>query len=416
MMLSWEDARAIAVAALGGAAIGVERQWSGHAAGPTARIGGIRTFTLLGILGGLAGWLWHQGEPLLGASLLLAGGALVVAGYAAVSHRDPDGTTEVAALVVLATGTVAGAGHLQFASAIIAVTALLLIEKSRLHKAVARLDDAEIRAGVRFAVMAIVILPLLPEGPFGPWGGVRPRELWLWVLLFSGLSFLGFILRRAVGPGRGDLVAGLLGGAVSSTSVTFTFARASRAHPARSRALAFGVLAACAIMIVRVLVAAAVLNPRLAWGLLPYLSPPLLVFVIATLSGLRRTEPPDGAMEGPANPLEIWPALQMTAIFQAVLFVVHEVGTTFGGVGLTVSGAILGLTDIDALTMSMARLAAAPDALRAAVLAIAVGVFSNTLFKLVVAWFAGSGAMRTLVPGILAASAAASLAAMIWIH
>ena len=416
MMLSWEDARAIAVAALGGAAIGVERQWSGHAAGPAARIGGVRTFTLLGILGGLAGWLWLQGEPLLGAALLLAGGALVVAGYAAVSHRDPDGTTEVAALVVLATGTLAGAAHLQLASAVVAVTALLLVEKSRLHKAVARLDDAEIRAGVRFAVMAIVILPLLPEGPFGPWGGVRPRELWIWVLLFSGLSFLGFILRRAVSPGRGDLVAGLLGGAVSSTSVTFTFARASRAHPARSRPLAFGVLAACAVMILRVVVAASILNPRLAWALLPYLSPPLLVFTLGTLGGLRRQESREGTTESPGNPLEIWPALQMTAIFQAVLFVVHEVGTAFGGVGLAVSGAILGLTDIDALTMSMARLAAAPEALHVAALAIAVGVLSNTLFKLVVAVVAGSGAMRTLLPSVLAASAAASLAAIIWIR
>lgn len=416
MMLSWEDARSIAVAALGGAAIGVERQWSGHAAGPSARIGGVRTFTLLGILGGLAGWLWSQGQPLLGAALLLAGGALLVAGYAAVSRRDPDGTTEVAALVVLATGTLAGAGHLQLASAIVAVTALLLIEKSRLHKAVARLDDAEIRAGVRFAVMAIVILPLLPEGPFGPWGGVRPRELWLWVLLFSGLSFLGFILRRAVGPGRGDLVAGLLGGAVSSTSVTFTFARTSRAHPARSRTLAFGVLAACAVMIVRVLIAASVLNPRLAWTLVPYLSPPFVVLAVAALIGVRSKASRDGTTESPVNPLEIWPALQMTAIFQAVLFVVHEVGIAFGNVGLAVSGAILGLTDLDALTMSMARLAEAPDALRAAALAIAVGVLSNTTLKVAVAYFAGSGAMRTIVPGFLALSAAGSLAAMIWLR
>ncbi|HEU4725423.1 MAG TPA: MgtC/SapB family protein [Candidatus Eisenbacteria bacterium] len=414
MTFGWEEARAIGVAALGGAAIGVERQWSGHAAGPSARIGGVRTFTLLGILGGLAGWLWIEGAPTLAAALLLAGGALVVAGYAAVSRRDPDGTTEVAALVVLASGTAAGAGQLQFASAIVALTALLLIEKSRLHRAVAKIDDAELRAAVRFAVMAIVILPLLPEGPFGPWGGVRPRELWLWVLLFSGLSFLGFILRRVVGAGRGDLVAGLLGGAVSSTSVTFTFARASREHPARSRPLASGVLAACAVMIVRVMVAAAILNPRLAWTLVPYLSPPFAVLALGTIGGLRRHEKPDGAIEGPANPLEIWPALQMTAIFQVVLFVVHEVGLAYGGLGLAVSGAILGLTDLDALTLSMARSAAEPDALRGAGLAIAIGVISNSLLKAGVAWFAGRGAMRALVPGVLAASAAAALGAILW--
>lgn len=416
MMLGLEEARAIAVAALGGAAIGVERQWSGHAAGPAARIGGVRTFTLLGILGGLAGWLWSQGQPALGAAVLLAGGALVVAGYAAVSRRDPDGTTEVAALVVLAAGTAAGAGHLQFASAIVAVTALLLVEKSRLHAAVARLDDAEIRAGVRFAVMAVVILPLLPEGPFGPWGGFRPRELWLWVLLFSGLSFLGFILRRAVGPGRGDLMAGLLGGLVSSTSVTFTFARASEKHPSRSRALAAGILAACTVMMARVLVAAAVLNPRLAWALVPYLAPPLLVLAFGALSGIRNHGSHESAIEGPSNPLELRAALQMAVIFQGVLFAVHEVGILYGGVGLAVSGAILGLTDVDALTMSMARWAESPDALRAASLAIAIGVLSNNLFKMAVAWFVGREATRTFVSGALAGSAVASIAAILWLR
>lgn len=416
MMLGLEEARAIAVAALGGAAIGVERQWSGHAAGPAARIGGVRTFTLLGILGGLAGWLWSQGQPALGAAILFAGGALVVAGYAAVSRRDPDGTTEAAALVVLAAGTAAGTGHLQFASAIVAVTALLLVEKSRLHAAVARLDDAEIRAGVRFAVMAVVILPLLPDGPFGPWGGFRPRELWLWVLLFSGLSFLGFLLRRAVGPGRGDLMAGLLGGLVSSTSVTFTFARTSEKHPSRSRGLAAGILAACTVMMARVLVAAAVLNPRLAWALVPYLAPPLAVLAFGALSGIRNHGSHESAVEGPSNPLELRAALQMAVIFQGVLFAVHEVGLLYGGVGLAVSGAILGLTDVDALTMSMARWAASPDALRAASLAIAIGVLSNNLFKMAVAWFVGREATRTVVPAALAGSAVASIAAILWLR
>lgn len=416
MTVGWEDAIAIAVAALGGLAIGIERQWSGHAVGPSARIGGARTFTLLGILGGLAGWLWFQGQPILGAALLLTGGALVVAGYAGVSQKDPDGTTEVAALVVLATGTVAGVGQLQFASGIVAVTALLLIEKSRVHKFVSRLDATEIKAGVRFAVMAIVILPLLPEGPYGPWGGVRPRELWLWVLLFSGLSFLGFILRGSVGPKRGDLVAGLLGGVVSSTSVTFSFSRASREHPARSRSLATGVLAACAVMILRVAVAVTILNSALALALVPYLAPPFLVIAAGTVASIRRHGKSDGAVQGSGNPLAFWTALQMAALFQVVLFIVHEVNRAYGGVGLAVSGAILGLTDMDALTLSMARSAAAPEALQTAAFAIAIGVASNNVFKLAVAAFAGSGPIRAIVPAVLGASVGASVAAMLWLR
>ncbi len=323
MELGFDGALAIGVATLGGAAIGLERQWSGHAVGPGARIGGIRTFTLLGMVGGVAGWLFRGGGGALAMALLLGAAALVVAGYAAASRRDHDGTTEAAALVVLAAGALAGTEQYRLASAIIALSALLLVEKSRLHAAVARLADAEIRAGIRFAVLAIVVLPLLPEGPYGPWGGVRPRELWVWVLLFSGISFAGFILRRTVGERRGDFFAGLVGGLVSSTSVTFTFARTARGDAARSRTLAFGLLASCAVMYLRILGASAILNPGLAWELLPYLLPPFVATALLTTAGLRRRVEADASVHDPGNPLELRAALQMAALFQLVLFAVQ---------------------------------------------------------------------------------------------
>ena len=167
----------VVVAALGGAAIGVERQWSGHASGPEAHFAGVRTFTMLGGLAGLAGWLWSTNLQLLSGVLLAGAAGLVVVAYVAISRRQVDGTTEAAALVVLAAGTIAGLGQLKLASGVIAVTALLLVEKSGLHALIRRLDDAGLRAGFRFAVMAIVILPLLPPGPYGPLGGIRPRQL-----------------------------------------------------------------------------------------------------------------------------------------------------------------------------------------------------------------------------------------------
>ena len=202
------------IATLGGAAVGLERQWSGHALGPSARFAGIRTFTMLGAVGGLAGWLWLTGVTTLAAVLLGGGVAIVAAAYFAGSRRDIDGTTEVAALVVLAAGVLAGLGSVTLASGIFALVTLLLVEKSRLHALVGRLDDVGLRSGVRFGVMALVVLPLLPEGPYGPLGGVRPRELWMLVLFFSGLSFAGFVARRVVGPGRGYFVTGLLGGLI----------------------------------------------------------------------------------------------------------------------------------------------------------------------------------------------------------
>ena len=181
--------------------------------------------------------------------MLTAGAvALVVSGYVAASRKEIDATTEVAALVVIGGGSPPALGWLALASGIIAVTVLLLVEKSRLHALVGRVDDEEMRAAARFGVMAIVILPLLPEGPFGPFGGIRPRELWLLVLFFTGLSFAGYLARRMFGAGRGYPLAGLLGGLISSTNVTFTFARLSRREPTLAGPLAMGAIAACTML------------------------------------------------------------------------------------------------------------------------------------------------------------------------
>lgn len=180
MDLVLADVVGIFIAALGGAAVGLEREWSGHASGPNARFAGIRTFTLLGLLAGLAGTLWSAGVHTLGAVLVAGVGMLIVAAYYSASRVEIDGTTEVAAFVVLAAGVIAGMRELRLASATIAITTLLLVEKTKLHSIVGRIDDASLRAAFRFAVMAVVILPCFPQdltdlwvafarGSFGPW-------------------------------------------------------------------------------------------------------------------------------------------------------------------------------------------------------------------------------------------------------
>lgn len=396
------DIALLVIATLGGAAVGLERQWSGHAAGPEARFAGIRTFTMLGALGGLSGWLWTAGVTIPAALLFAGAVAIVVAAYVAASSRDVDATTEVAALVVLAAGALSGMGWIRLASGIIALLALLLVEKSRLHAMVRRIDDVGLRSGVRFAVMALVILPLLPEGPYGPFGGVRPRELWLLVLFFSGLSFAGYIARRAVGPGHGYLVTGLLGGLVSSTNVTFTFARTSRTEPATARALAFGAVAGNAMLYPRVLVATTILNAAVAMPLLPYLVAPAVVAVVVAIAGARRAateQPPEFAME---NPLNLWGALQMAALFQLVLMAVSVARQGFGTVGIFTSAAVLGLTDVDALTVSMARGMAGTIPVEVAAAAIAAGVLANTAMKLALALMFGSKMFRVIAGGALA--------------
>lgn len=397
------------MAIAGGAAVGVERQWSGHATGPTARFAGVRTFALLGALAGLSGRLWVWGAPTLAAVLLVVAGALVVAAYAVSAHRDVDATTEVAAVVVLAAGVTAGLGEIRIASGVIAVTALLLFEKSRLHDLVTRLQGEELTAAFRFAVMAIVVLPLLPEGPFGPLGGVRPRELWLLVLFFSGLSFAGYFARRAVGATRGYPVAGLLGGMVSSTSVTLSFARLSRDEDGLALPLGRGVVAANTVIYVRVLVAASVLSTGLATTLAPLLVAPFVIGALVSLTGLlHRGAAKSSDLERPKNPLQLRSALEMAVLFQVVLFAVHVAERQLGTGGVFATAAIVGLTDSDALTLSMAKSVAGGSlAADIGAQAVAVGLLSNTCVKAGMAVGIGRGRFRTITAGVLALMAVA---------
>ena len=400
--MSTLDIVGLLIAALGGAAVGLERQWSGHADGPAARFAGIRTFTMLGAVAGLSGWLWASGVTAPAAILLAGAVAVVAAAYVAGSRQDIDGTTEVAALTVLAAGLLAGLGSVRLASGMIALLTLLLVEKSRLHALVQRIDDVGLRSGVRFAVMALVVLPLLPEGPYGPLGGIRPREIWALVLFFSGLSFAGYVARRVVGPGHGYLVTGLLGGLVSSTNVTFTFARTSRTDLAADRALAFGAVAANAMLYPRVLIATAILNSSVVPRLLSYLIAPALTAALIASVGARRS-PTAGAPDvSVRNPLQLAAALQMAVLFQVVLMGVHLVRNEWGQSGVFTSAAVLGLTDVDALTMSMARGVAATDSSAMAATAIAVGVLTNTAMKLGLAVVLGAPRFRTIAGGALA--------------
>jgi uncharacterized membrane protein (DUF4010 family) len=349
------------------------------------------------------------------AVVLLAGSAaLVVSAYVAASRTDIDGTTEVAALVVIAAGTLSGAGQTVVASAVVAATTILLLEKTRLHTLAARIDDAALRASARFGALACIILPLLPSGPFGPLDAIRPRELWLLVLFFSGLSFVGWIARRLVGPHQGVIVSGLLGGLISSTSVTLTFARESRSAGAPRLALAAGVIGACTVMLLRVALACAVLNSALAARLPRFVGLAFVIGALVVLVGWRANT--SGAVDGTHSdsPLQLRAALQMTALFQGVLFLILAVQARWSTEALVATSAVVGLTDLDALTLSLARSTVQPEAIPTATFALVVGILSNTVLKLVVAVVVGRGRFRAAAAGGLGAIALA-LSGALWV-
>jgi uncharacterized membrane protein (DUF4010 family) len=403
-----------AVAALAGLAVGIEREWSGHAEGPNARFAGVRTFLLLGLLGGTSGWLSTVALVPLAVVLLAGGAALAVMAYAIAARRGPgseDGTTEAAALMVLALGTLAGLGELALASGATAVIVLALMEKERLHALVKHIGARELRSALQFAVMSLVILPLLPDTSFG---GVQPRTLWIMVLIFTGINFAGYLAQRALGPERGYGAAGMLGGIVSSTAVALLFSRRSRTEPATSAPLALGITGACTVLPLRLMVVTAILDSTVSAALLPYLVAPLIVGGVIMAASIWRDHPQPAAEPavGPQNPLRIASALQMTIAFQLSLWAVAFVRDHWGRLELLGSAAVLGLTDMDALTVSMTRLGAGGQAELAA-LAIAVGVVANTVLKTVVVLIFGSPALRRIAGLGLAALGAASVIAIV---
>jgi uncharacterized membrane protein (DUF4010 family) len=408
----------LAVSALGGLAVGLEREWSGHATGPLARFAGLRTFLLIGALGGVGGLLLSTGVTAAGTVILAGASALIVAAYVLAARpggHAVEGTTEVAGLLVLALGVLAGLGFLELASGATAIMVLALSEKARLRALVSRIGEGELRAGFTFAVLALVVLPLLPSARYGPLGGIEPRGLWIVVLFFSALNFAGYLARRAVGAERGYGVTGLLGGLVSSTAVTFQFSRLSREDGSLAAGLAAGVVGASTVLLPRVLVISALLNLDVARALLPFLIPPLLAGIVLLLfAALRKWEQARKTVESNEvrNPLRLASAIKMALAFQASLMLISFASTTVGRSGVFASAALLGLTDMDALTLSMNRLGTAPDLVPLAARAIAIGVLGNGALKISLALGLGGSAYRRLAASGLFALTLSGAAAL----
>jgi uncharacterized membrane protein (DUF4010 family) len=401
----------LGVAALGGLAVGTEREWSARIEEKAPRFAGVRTFMLIGLIGALSVEFIQLGFAEIGTGILAAGALLIVVAYTiSAVRKDLESTTEFAAILVLAAGALAGTGKLALASALNAFTALVLVEKSRIHSLVFRIQSEELSAGFRFAVLALVVLPLLPEGPFGPAPGIRPRELWILVLLFSGISFAGFVARRAAGPERGYGVAGLLGGLISSTVVTLNFSRESRTNPLFGQALGFGVIAACTVLPLRVGVLTLLLNSNVGLKSLPALMIPFLVGLLLCLHYARRTTPVESKFITPRNPLRLFSAIQMVLAFQAALYVLRWGSTNFGSAGVMITAAFVGLTDVDTLTFMMSR----QNNLSADIAsnALIIGVIANTLMKMALVLVIGAGSFRRVAGiglSLLAVATAAGL-------
>ena len=277
--MTWtEQALFVGAALAAGLLIGIERGWKLRNVREGTRVAGVRTFTLLGLLAGLAGVMGSSGQALAAGALVAAAAAALAIGYARRSEADkkPDATTTIAGLVTLALGFIAGTGNPGLAIAGASLVTLVLALRTEAHRFIERLDQEDVKALARFAVIAGAVLPFLPSGRYGPYGAWNPQKLWLVVVLVTGLSFVGYVANRIFGARHGTIATAIIGGAYSSAAVTQSLAQrlgsgeGGGAEPA-------GIALATAVVYLRVLVLVAALATSVLVPFVIVILPALLV-------------------------------------------------------------------------------------------------------------------------------------------
>jgi uncharacterized membrane protein (DUF4010 family) len=392
-----------------GLVIGLERERSQK---PAPTFAGARTFAFIALLGTIATYLQTRYDVAgLVVAVLLAVAALVTVSYVVSSHKgDLGATTEISALFTFLVGALCGWGRLGLAAALGVAGLLLLSLKAWSTRVQERISEEDVEAAVKFAVITAIILPLLPNRAYGPTEALQvlnPYKIWLMVVLISGLNFAGYVLVKVVGQRHGLGLTGILGGLVSSTAVTLGFSQRSQREPPLAAALTLGILLAWTVMFIRVVVMVSIVSPALGRQL--GIGIGLLAAVSLLLCGWlwwghRKGDQQTHEVSSGQNPIDLGQAIKFGLLFGAVTFVAKTAQVYFGDTGLYVAGALAGLTDVDAISLSMANLAnATPADLGPAARTVLIAVISNTLVKGGMAVFLGGIAMRRrMLPATLA--------------
>lgn len=383
-----------------GLLIGIERGWSQRLSEEGERIAGIRTFSLIALLGSFWGFISGLvGDIILGFALL-GFIALLITGYVynVREKHDIGMTTEIAAFLTFALGIMIIKGYILISVATGIVMLILLSKKQLLHKWLNIIEPEELNAGIIFLLISAVILPMLPNRGYGPWNVLNPYEIWWMVVLIAGLSFIGYIGLRALGEKYGILVTSLSGGLVSSTAVTITmggFARTSSLVPM----LTEGVLVASVASFMRILIWVGIFNRALFYEV--WL--PVVMMILATIAGavwiwqMKEIEEKETDFNI-SNPLQLSTAIKFGLILAVVFILVEVTRQWFGEMGIYILSFISGLADVDSITLSLAKMTGETLAEDVATTSIVIIAMSTTFVKgTIFTYFAGFRKSRYLL-------------------
>lgn len=378
----------LAIALAVGLIIGMERGWESRDSVEGQRIAGIRSFGFVGLFGGLSAVLAESAGSLLLAIALLSFTAIVVASYS-ISAQKTSGlgiTTELSLFLTFMLGAFAGKGLGAEALATGVITAFLLRFKQEIHRTLQGLDQQELVATLQLLLIAAVALPLLPDQDLGPWNALNPRAIGWLILLIAGISYAGYFAMKLLGARVGLLATAALGALVSSTAVTVSFARIARRGQTSLAVLGAGIALAAGIMAVRILLEVSLVNP----ALLPLLIAPIAVLAIvpglaAAMITLRHSARESTAEIPLRNPIELGAALGYGAILSLLFVLIRAIEAWFGNAGIYLLAAISGITDVDAVSLSLAQATKTDLPLAVGATGILIAAMVNTAIKAIFA-------------------------------
>lgn len=397
-----------------GLLIGLERERN-----PGSRAG-LRTFALVAVFGTLAAMLSEKANTtgfLLGGLLIV--GLMTIAAYfrAKDDSVDPGTTTVAAILVCYGLGALVWYGNGTLAIMLAIITTVLLYFKTELHGITQKLSQRDLISMLQFAVLTFIILPILPDKNYGPYEAINPYQIWLMVVLISGVSLAGYVALQFIGPRR-SAILGLLGGLVSSTATTLVYARRSAENPNFIPLAVVVILIANLTVLIRLAIISAVASPSLLPQLLPILGSGLLLGSgVTAYWWYQLNQQHELPIPETKNPTEIRTATAFGLIYGIVLFFAAWLSDIAGSKGLYAVALISGLTDVDAITLSSLRLYELGK-LQATetITAISLGILSNIGFKLGLTFFFGSALLaRQCISGMFATAVGIGLALLLFI-
>jgi uncharacterized membrane protein (DUF4010 family) len=411
-MTELENFKVLGIALAIGLLIGLERGWRARDRSEGMRVAGLRTYGMIGLLGGLTGMLAQQTAPVLMGFVFLGLTSVLLLAYSKSLDKFEDFsiTSIIASLVTFTLGALTVFGHATLASASAVVITALLGSKPLLHGWMKKLEQYELNATLKLLLISVVMLPILPDEGYGPWAVFNPYHIWWMVVLIAGISYLGYFAIRIAGNQHGPVLTGALGGLVSSTAVTLNLSKLAKQSPNMENVLAAGILTACATMFARTLLLTSVMNPALFRALLPgLLLMAVFTYVVAFLLWKNARE--FGTIDEITleNPFQLGMAIKFGAFLVLIMLLSNTLRVYFGDMGTYFLAATSGLADVDPMTLSMSQMSKNGLAVGVAAKAILIAVSVNSGIKSIFSWVIGGRALAFRVGGALTGAVVAGL-------